>query len=244
MRALILDDEKKSRSYLVKLLREYCSEVEVCAEVSGIEEAKAAILQLQPDLLFLDIELRGGNAFDLLNSILSFKGPVIFVTAHEQFALKAFRYQASDYLLKPVDPDDLIVSIRKAAQHIAGKSFVMAPPNQHNTTDEINKIALPSAAGYDRVDTRDIVLVQAESNYCRFFLVNKKEILVSKVLSRYEQVLVEQGFIRVHKSYLINMKHVVRYIRSDGGTVEMTNGKQVTIANRKKAEFLQLLHYI
>lgn len=242
LKTLIIDDEVRSRSVLRTMIGKYCNNIEVCGEASSIEDALQLIAKQQPDLVFLDIELGLGTGFDLLGQIPDIQFKTIFITAYDHFAIKAIKWSAQDYLLKPVDPAELASAVSRVlttfnklhdieehkaeAQDFAGK-----------------RLGLPTMDGLTFVDITDIVHCEAKGAYTEFSFLNKKKILVSKPLQVYEDMLSSQGFYRVHNSFLVNMVHIKEYVKGRGGNVIMADGTSITVATRKKDDFLKhLLH--
>lgn len=242
LKTLIIDDEIRSRSVLRTMIEKYCNSIAICGEASTIEEAHQLITHEQPDLVFLDIELGLGTGFDLLGQIPDIRFKTIFITAYDHFAIKAIKWSAQDYILKPVDPTELTTAVNRvlatwAINHRASKS--------QNDTHEFagKRIGLPTMDGLTFVDITDIIHCEAKGAYTEFSFHNKKKIMVSKPLQVYEDMLSSQGFYRVHNSYLINMAHIKEYVKGRGGSVVMADGANITVATRKKDDFLKhLLH--
>jgi two-component system LytT family response regulator len=225
------------------LLLKHCPQVKVLQLCKSAQEGIEAIEKHQPDLVFLDIEMPRMNGFDMLKAIPDIKFNVIFTTAYDQFAIKAFRFSAIDYLLKPVDPDELKEAV---AKYETMKRPVTKPQldslyeNIGNKGNEIRKIALTTAESLIFIDTDRIICCESDSNYTYFHLSEGEKILVSKTLKEAEELLSGMGFFRIHASYLINMKHVVKFVRGDGGYVLMSNNQHITVSRKKKEEFFDL----
>jgi two-component system, LytTR family, response regulator len=242
MKALIVDDEEHCITTLKWTLKEYCKEVEVLATASNGNEAITLIKQLKPDLIFLDVEMPNVNGIDMLQHFDSINFDVIFTTAYDQYAVRAIKLNALDYLLKPIDKDELILAIEKVKikQTQISKSQVEALHEVHKTR-VANKIALSTSAGLQFVNLDNLVRIEGEGNYCNFVLNDKKKILLSKKLGDAEDILKDNtNFFRAHKSHIINLKFVEKYIRGEGGEIVMEDGTSIALSRNKKEEFLEL----
>ena len=247
LRAVIIDDEQNSRDALKGKLDLFCPEIEVCGEAENIENAFETCENTHPDILFLDINLSGENGFDLLQKLSgsAHRMPeVIFITAHDEYAIKAIKFSAADYLLKPIDPEELVKAVRKVE---AKKDIDPAPKlntlmeNIRQASDSPKKIVIPSSDGLHVIKISDIYRCESSSNYTQFFLTNGKMMLASKTLKEFDGMLTDYNFERIHKSHLINMNYVKRYVQSDGGYVIMEDGSRIPVANRKKEHLVTLL---
>ncbi len=245
IQALIIDDEADGRDTLKMAIEKYCPEVAIQGIYATPEEGLAAIRSLKPDLVFLDVQMPHMSGFDLLQQVSPISFEVIFVTAHDQYAIKAIRFSALDYLLKPVDVDDLIHAVKKAEERLQHRSSAFQYQSVLNNiqfrTGKVEKLAVPSFDGIDFFNTDDIIYCQADGNYTMLYLKNKQTQLISRNLKDFESLLVESGFCRVHHSSLINMKHIQKYVKGEGGYVILTDNHHVDISRRKKEEFLKLL---
>jgi len=243
--AIIIDDEADGRETLRMAIKKYCPEVSIQGICATPEEGLAAIRYQKPDLVFLDVQMPHMSGFDLLQQLLPLSFEVIFVTAHDQYAIKAIRFSALDYLLKPVDIDDLMHAVKKAEERLQHKNsayqYQSVVNNIQIRSGKIEKLAVPSLEGIDFFNTDDIIFCQADGNYTNLFLTNKKSKLISRSLKDFESLLAGSGFCRVHHSYLINMKHIKKYVKGEGGFVILTNDYHVDISRRKKEEFLKML---
>ncbi len=241
MKTLIVDDENKGRQTLKQLLLLLNAPVTIVAEATNVQEAVKEIQEKQPELVFLDIQLTDGTGFDVLEQITFKNFHLIFITAHEEFALKAFRYSAIDYITKPIDPDILDSAIKKVQnlhqQFSLEKKLEVLLQNKQ----KVNKLALPSTNGIQLAKIQDIIRCEASNNYTLFYLTDGKKIMVTKTLKDYEEMLMNDGFFRVHQSHLINLDFVSGYLKQDGGYVQMTDGSQIEISRRKKDAFLSLI---
>lgn len=246
IRAILIDDEADARQALKIALETHCPEVEIlrCCQTPhlGLE----AIEMLQPDLVFLDVQMPGMSGFDLLQQIRRIDFTVIFVTAFDHYAIKAIKFSALDYLLKPVDVDDLIHAVQKVKKQTSPVShaypYQSALTNSQHNSGRIDKLAVPTHDGIDFYLTDDIIYCQADGSYTTLFLKGKPKQVVCKKLIDFENLLAESGFCRVHHSSLINLKHIQKYVRGEGGCVILTDNYHVDISRRKKEEFLQLIN--
>ncbi|MBL7138436.1 MAG: response regulator transcription factor [Bacteroidales bacterium] len=241
-KAIIIDDEKKGRSVIAGLLhRLYRDEIQIVAEADSVETAFIKIKKHHPDVLFLDIQLPDGTGFDLLEKVPQIDFFIIFITAYEQYAIKAFKFSALDFLLKPIDEDELIHAIEKLKKEHQSKTFRDKLDVLLKNRNGYEKIALPSQDGIRFVRIRDIVRCESDSNYTRFYLIQHEKILVTRTLKEYEELLCSEKFFRIHQSHLINLAYVEKYKKGEGGTVIMEDGSEVEVSRRKKEQFLQVL---
>lgn len=237
MKAVIIDDEKDSRDILATYVRRYCPDVDVCAFGESVETGLKAIEEAKPDLVFLDIEMPYGNGFDLLEKASNITFETIFVTAFEQYAIQALNLSAAYYLLKPVDIEELVKAVTKIrnerlAEGYTGHAKVLLEnlrtPTQHQ------KIMLPTMEGFEIVNIDTILYCEAEDNFTKFFFDDGKPLMICRTLKYFEDVLAPHAFIRIHRSYLINPHHVIRYSRGKGGYVTMKNEKELEVSPSKK----------
>jgi two-component system LytT family response regulator len=234
--AILIDDEKSGRENLSGLLREHCPQVRLMGEAISVESAIPLIEKLQPQLVFLDIEMPGANGFKLLEHFRDFSFEVIFVTAYDNYAIKAIRFSAADYILKPINLNELKDAVEKVAARIASKTENKQLKQLfYNVKHPQNpKIGLPTNDRIEFVEVKNIIRCQGESNYTHLFFANRKPLLVAKTLIEFEELLQEHGFIRVHKTHLVNLSHVTAYIRNDGGRIVLSNGDEVAVSRRRK----------
>jgi len=244
--AIIIDDEQNAREFLKKLLIRYFSKkimvLETCDSVSkGVE----AINSCKPELVFLDIQMPIENGFELFKYFEKVNFEVIFTTAYKDYAIDAIRHSALDYLLKPINYIDLLSTIKKYEKNKESKSqqerISMLLENINFENNSYNKIALPTQNGYELVKLNNIIYCQSESNYCKIFCINGEEILLAKTLKYVEELLNSDLFIRIHKSYLVNLNYVVKFDRSDELKVTLTNRNQLPVSIRKKEQFLNAI---
>lgn len=247
MRALLIDDEAPARAVMQHLLVTHCPAVEVVGATGDPVEGLALVRTLQPDLLFLDVEMPRLTGFDVLRAL----GPdadrlgVIFCTAYDRYAIQAIRYSALDYLLKPIDPDELVAAVDRATPHEAAPvdRFDDLFQNLHRPAPP-TRLTLPTTEGLLMVPIADILCCEASGAYTFFHLRGQpRPLVVSRSLKEYDDLLTQSAhpFFRVHHSWLINLAQVRRYVRGDGGQVELTDGRQVDVAKRRKEEFLAAL---
>jgi two-component system, LytTR family, response regulator len=242
IRTVIVDDEIDSLRVLRKLLDAFCPKVEVIGTADGVETALGLIRDTNPDLLLLDIEMSQGNAFDLLNQLQPAVFQVIFVTAFDNYAIRAFKYSAVDYLLKPVDIDDLRDAVNRVQER----------PIQQDLTQQMRallsnlgvlhqpqqKMAIPTMTGLQFVPLQDIIRFEAKGNYTTVFLSNANPVLATKTIKDYEEALPESIFYRIHNSHIINLSKIREYQKGRGGTVVMEDGTVIEVATRRREDFL------
>ncbi|MBI1781281.1 MAG: response regulator transcription factor [Sphingobacteriales bacterium] len=242
IKAIIVDDEPRNIRILKNLLEEFCPDVIVGGEAESAETAINVIRSSHPDIVFLDIEMPFGNAFDLLDKLIPVNFQVIFVTAFDNYALKAFRYYALDYLLKPVDIEELKAAVKKAVERVKEKNmsqtldvFIQTMKPSKNT---LQKIGLPTNDGLVFTNIEDIVRCEASGSYTIIYLHDKQKFIVSKSLKEYEDLLPEDNFCRIHHSHIVNLAYVKKYFKGRGGYIEMNDNTTIEVATRKRDEFL------
>ncbi len=243
LRSILVDDEQPGLDSLKKLLELNCPNVEIIATCTNAATALSKIKTLHPDIIFLDIAMPGKNGFDLLREIRDEKFEVIFVTAHNEYMIEAFHFSALDYLLKPVDEDLLVEAVNRARIRTAEKNGTknidafLYNVQQKPTINKM-RLCIPSIKGFQVVELEEIVYIEASNNYSNFYFSDKKIICTAKPLVEYEELLVDAGFTRIHKSYLVNLLHVKEYIRGEGGSVILSNRQELEVSRRKKELFL------
>jgi two-component system LytT family response regulator len=238
--ALIVDDETKSRLTLSILLGKYCPTINVIGEASTVEEGVCQIEKLDPDLLFLDVQLKDGTGFDILSRLKDVRGKIVFTTAFNQYAIQAFKFSAFDYLLKPIDPDQLISLAERLEKKSPSTEVTQQLQILSENKNQITKIALNSTHGIYYISIDDIIRCEADSNYTSFFLKDATKIVVAKSLKEYEEMLSGINFFRVHKSHLVNL-HYVKMYDNHSGKVILNDGFQVEVARRRKDALLTIL---
>ena len=245
MKILIVDNEKEVRELLKDMIAAVTPELHAIEEADGVETGLQKINSFKPDAVFLDVEMGDGTGFDLMNKISNPTFQLIFTTAHNKYAIQAFKCSAIDYLLKPIDFNELANSLQKAAAYISGNSLTkqMAVLMQQLTAKDNSEkqIVLKDSEASYYVKVTDILYCEAEGSYTKFYLLNNTPIVISKNLSIYEELLSLNGFIRTHHSYLVNPAHIKMYDKTDGGTLLLNSGHTVPISHRKKDFVLHLL---
>jgi two-component system LytT family response regulator len=239
---VIIDDEPKNIRVLTKMLEEFCPDAVVVGEATNAGDAEKIIFRTQPDLVLLDVEMPYGNAFDLLDSLMPVKFEVVFVTAFNDYTLKAFKYCALDYLLKPVNIEELRIAVQKASEKVRLRNMnkqlntLLANLKQPDATSF--KLALPSIEGLVFVPTDTITRCEASGGYTVFYLKNGEKILSTKNIKEYEEILPHSIFMRVHNSHIINLMCIRKYHKGRGGYIEMEDQALIEVASRRKNEFL------
>ncbi|MDX1477031.1 MAG: LytTR family DNA-binding domain-containing protein [Saprospiraceae bacterium] len=245
LRAIIIDDERSCVETLAIEIRAYCPDVTVVGQYTSAPDGLKAIQSLQPDLVFLDIEMPFMNAFELLEQCHPISFDVIFVTAYDQYAVRAFDVNAVDYLLKPVQKLKLIDAVNKTAQkreHGLTRTHLEAIVSTiRNATSPLPNIALPTIDGYEFVKVDQIMYAEAESNYTHIHLVTRKKHILSRTLKEVEAMLTGHHFVRIHQSFLVNLTHVSKYMKGAGGYVILTDGSTLNVSRTYKSRLLQLI---
>jgi two-component system LytT family response regulator len=238
LKAAILDDEIRGSKLLAHKLEVFEDELQVVAVFNEPAKALDVIIEMGIDVLFLDVEMPGMNGFQFLERLVSFNFEVIFTTAYDSYTLEALRLSAVDYLLKPVDEDDLQTAIIRLRKRVAEKSMYKAIKQTKKTS---TRLALPTAEGVYLVEKTNIIRVEAMSNYSVFLLADTKKIVVSRTLKEYESLLDDDQFMRINRSVIVNLDFVVKYRKGDGGTLELSDGAEVEVSPQKKDALLQKL---
>lgn len=246
IKTVIIEDEQKSREMLAGIIQKNCPQLNIVGLAKNVNEGVEIIKKENPELVFLDISMPDGSGFDLLEKVQGHKFELIFATASDQHAIRAIKYSACDYLLKPIDIEELKNAVEKVAQK------KNASPNMENLNfliqqlkkndDSFQKITLPTGNAYEIVNIKDIIRCEADGSYTTFFLTDKRKLMISAGLKHYEELLPESEFIRVHHHHLINMNHVVRFLKEDGGYAVMSDGTKIEISRRKKDTFMEKLN--
>jgi len=249
---LLIDDDAHLRSGLKSLLERYAPDFQILGEADSVETGIKAMDVFKPQVVFLDIQLTDGTGFDILEKLAQKHGKsnshIIFITAHEQYAIKAFRFSALDFLLKPVDPEDLVKVIEKIRSVVSkNEGFAhidLLLENIRKKVDNFKRIALSTSDGIHLFEISDILRCESEDNYTKFYIRGNKPILISRTLKEYEEMLGEHGFERIHQSHLINLSYLKSYIKKDGGYVIMSDGSHLPISQRKKERLQELIRTI
>lgn len=238
LNSIIVEDEETSREILKNYLKKYCPNVSVLGEAANVDEALVLIRNNELDLVFLDVEMPYGNAFDLLEKVGDINFETIFVTAYNHYAIEALNAHASYYLMKPISIDELIKAVDYVVE-IKSKEDALQDQVLVPKTNSVNgKITIPQQDGFEVLETANILYCKADDNYTEIYLNNSKKKLVSKTLKYFEEALVESGFARVHKSFLVNVNEVIKYKKGKGGHVVLSNGKEIMVSASKKADLL------
>jgi two-component system, LytTR family, response regulator len=242
MKALIVDDEVSNRENLHQLLQMYAPDVNICGVAEDVDQALKAITHQQPELVFLDIQLHNQSGFDLLKQLDKINFEIIFVTAYDQYGIQAIKFAALDYLLKPIDIDELKFAVGKARKAIEVKqknerlNYLLEYLKDDNQAKP--RIALPLFGETRYVNISDIIRCEADNTYTRFLLINNEQVLVSKTLKEYADMLANYGFLRSHQSHLVNIAYIKSWLREDGGSLLLTDGTKIPVSklNREKVK--------
>ena len=239
IKTLLVDDELRGLTSLERLLQLNCPNVSVVCSCTGANEAKNKIAELQPDLVFLDIAMPGKTGFDLLKELPEINFEIIFVTAHNNYMIQAFHFSAVDYLLKPIEDDLLIEAVKRAGKRItektgSGQIETLLHNMQYIEGTQKMKLCIPSLKGFQVIEIQDLIYCEASSNYTNFHFTSRPSICASKPIHEYEAILEECNFVRIHKSFMVNLHHIKEYVRGAGGAVIMSNGHEIEVSRRKK----------
>lgn len=240
--AIIIDDLKEARNNLRRDLKDYCQNIDVIGEADGVVEGLKLIKTAKPEIVFLDIHLGDGTGFDILELLDNIDFKIIFTTASDAFAIRAFKFSAVDYLLKPFDPDDLMRAVEKAELSIPSDS-----QNMDLLLDNLQEKSVPKRIALHTQDKikicaiSDIVRCEASVNYTTFYFANGNKLMVTRTLKVFDLLLTEAGFFRSHQSHLINISRITELVKTDGGYLVMSDGSNVPISSRKRPELMQLL---
>ena len=243
IRAILIDDETHCRETLTIQLEKYCSEIQLLSQCSSAAQGLKAIEQYHPDLVFLDVEMPTMNGFEMLQQFTNMPFEVIFTTGYDAYAIKAIRFSAIDYLLKPIDKDELIKAVAKVRQrtsHNLSQQFDILLDRLGHKQRSLQKIALPTLDGFELVPLENILHCEADSNYTHVMLKDAKKVLVSRTLKEIEELLEGHSFLRIHHSHLVNLNEIVRYIRGEGGYVIMSDNTSITVSRSRKDALLKI----
>jgi len=244
IKVVIIDDEGNARRAIRSLLGYYCPNVHVVGEGEDVQSGILAISKFEPEIVFLDVEMPDGTGFDLLSKIPEIDFAVIFVTAHEHYAIKAIRYSALDYLLKPLQPSELITAVDKAIKLKSDNLDLKLRTYTENSVQKSRlsrKIVLNTTTNVHIINTDEIVRCESDENYTRIFFLDREKIMVAKTLKEFDELLQDCGFFRIHQSHLINMRFVDSYIKGAGGHALLRNKEKIPVSVRRKEMFLRLL---
>lgn len=247
IKSIIIDDEVNNQELISNLLSSYTENIQVVAIANSVETAYQAIIEHQPDLIFLDIQMSDGTGFDLLKKFDKINFKVIFVTAHQEYAIEAFKFSAIDYLLKPLSPSNLISAVKKVEESINSEEINLKLKTLLSNISEPlknkKKIVLKTMERIYSVDINDIIRFESDGGYTKVYLVDGKRIMVSRTMKEFDDLLLDAGFLRVHNSHLINMNHLYCFEKAEGHVV-MKDDSIVPVSNRKKEQLLELLNMI
>ncbi len=238
--AIIVDDEKGARESLSKLVEKYCPQIRVVEKADSMNSAILAIELHQPDLLFLDIEMPNGNAFDLLEKLPEINFEIIFTTAYDHYAIKAIKFSAIDYILKPIDPEELVNAVGRLKNKVHQKDLLRkkfdALLSNVKQDTKVKKIALPEGESYIFIETDIIIRCESSSNLTIFYLTDGRQIVVARTIGDYEQMLSDEDFMRVHRSHLINYKYIKKFVRGENPYLIMSDDSKVEVSRRGKTD--------
>ena len=242
IRAILIDDEPKNNRILKLMLEEFCPDVQIEGQADNAEEGATLIREVEPDLVFLDIEMPYGSGFDLLDRLKPVQFEIIFITAFNNYSLKAIKYSALDYLLKPVNIEELMAAVKKASDRVTTRHVNARIENLlynlKRPQPGVQKMALPSKEGYIFVLLTDIIRCESKGAYTIFYVKDMDKILSSKSIKEYELLLSSDTFFRIHHSHIVNLHYIKKYHRGRGGHIEMEDGTLIEVASRRKDELM------
>jgi len=245
IRGIIVEDERHSRETLRGMLDRYCKNVEVIAEADSYRSGLKEIREHNPDVVFLDIQMPDGSGFRMLEELDKIDFEIIFTTAFDQFAIKAIKYSALDYLLKPLDPEELVRALKKVETKLShqkvNQNIQVLLDNIKARDADPHKIILSTSEKIHIIETDQIIRCESDNYYTNFFLADGKKILISKTLKENEQLLSDHNFIRPHKSHLVNVKFIKGFLKYDGGYIEMTDGSRIPVSRRKREKIIEII---
>jgi two-component system LytT family response regulator len=242
LRTIIIDDEQDAVEFISSIIKEYCPQLEVAGKANNVTEGVNAIKILKPDLIFLDVEMPNGTGFDLLTYFPEKDFDVVFITAFNHYAIKAIKFSAVDYILKPININEFIEAVdrvvnKRSNSHFSGNENLRAL-FENISTYHPTRLVIPTSDGREYLHLKDIIRIEADRSYSWFFITDNRKILVSKHLKEFQDLLNESNFFRPHNSHLINLDYVKKFVRLDGGYIEMVDGAQVPISRTRKDLFL------
>lgn len=242
LKAVVIDDEANAVDFIISIIGEYCPDIEVAGKAGNVNEGVAVIRSVNPDLVFLDVEMPNGTGFDLLTYFPEKEFDVVFITAFNHYAIKAIKFSAVDYILKPINIGEFIeavnrvISKRASSPQQGNENFRILMENLRSATP--SRLAIPTADGMEYLNPKEIIRIEADRSYSWFYLTGNRKILVSKNLKEFQDLLGDRNFFRSHNSFLVNLKYVRKFVRKDGGYIEMQDGEQVPVSRNRKDLFL------
>ena len=243
IKSVIIDDEIHCQETLSLLLKEYCPQVQVLGQYRSAKQGLEAIDKLKPEMVFLDIEMPVMNGFEMLEQFTQISFAIIFTTSYDQYALKAIRFSALDYLLKPIEPHELIRAVTRVQEnrHLPdAEQFQMLLKQIHGNTTGFNKVAVPTAEGFELISSDQVLYCEANDNYTYFYLKNKTKIIACRTLKEIEEQLQDFNFfVRVHNSFMVNLNEVAKYVRGEGGYLVMSNSSTISVSKSRKDSLLK-----
>ncbi|MCX6267924.1 MAG: LytTR family DNA-binding domain-containing protein [Bacteroidetes bacterium] len=242
MKTIIVDDETDAVNFIRSIIQEYCPKLEVIGTAHTAKDGIMMIMEHQPELVFLDVEMPHGSGFDLLARFPKKTFDVIFITAFNQYALKAIKFSAVDYILKPINISEFIEAVDKVTEkrsQLFNQNINYGALLENLKSTLPTKLAIPTTEGMEYLNTKEIIRIEADRSYCWFYLLGNKKHLVSRNLKEYQDLLIDRSFFRPHNSHLINLEFVKKYVRQEGGYIEMTDGSQIPVSRIKRELFLQ-----
>ncbi len=245
LRTVVIDDEPNARQVVKNILELYCENVEVVGEADSVKQGVAVINELTPDLVLLDIKMADGTGFDVLKKVGNINFQFIFITAYEEFAIRAIKLSALDYIVKPINTNELISAIEKAELSTLNpadqKARLQTMEHNQSTDKAKHKLVLNTQDSIYIVDISEIISCKADKNYTEVNLISKGSLVISKTLKDFDDMLHNMNFFRVHQSYLVNLKYISHYVKGLGGTIIMTDGSRIPVSSRRKESFLKIM---
>lgn len=243
LKAVIIDDEQDAVEFISSIIGEYCDSLEVAGKAYNVIQGVQVIKEIKPDLVFLDVEMPNGTGFDLLAQFPEKEFDVVFITAFNHYAIKAIKFSAVDYILKPININEFIDAVskvlKKRSEKSSGRNDSLKVLMENLRPPSPSRLAIPTSDGTEYLNPKDIIRIEADRSYSWFYLNGNRKILVSKHLKEFQELLGERHFFRSHNSHLVNLKFVRKYIRKEGGYIEMLDGSMIPISRNKKDIFLE-----
>lgn len=243
LKAILVDDEQDSRDILASYLGKYCLDVELLDKCDSVKTALKSIDKHQPEIVFLDIEMPYGNGFDLLDQVKELSFETVFVTAYDNYAIKALNQSAAYYLLKPIDIEELIAAVEKIKMERIENNYIehskILLENIRTQSAYPAKLMLPTFGGFEIVKTDEIIYCEADNNLTKFYLTDQRKLLICRTLKYFEDILSGHQFVRIHRSHMINIDYVIRYTKGKGGYVTLENEKELEVSPNKKGQFMK-----